>query len=405
MKRSLLFSLCLVISTAAFGAPDEELLGKSKGYPIGNRGNWFLDETVRVGSFSNLDRILPHHVLPRAQVPFAFKRAESEPALRYVFRGQRYSIDDYLERQRVTGLLIVKNGEILVERYQYDRKPGDRLLSHSMAKSLVSLAVGYALEDGKIHSLDDLVNAYVPELAGYAYGETSIRNLLRMASGVRFTEEYDGKDDLAKFSSLVNRKGTLAALQSFNDKEADQGERFHYASIETHVLALTLRAATGKNLSAYLSEKLWTRMGAESDATWIIAPDGLERAGGNFSATLRDWGRLGVLLANDGRIDDRQIIPRDYLLEATDWHRQPPAFAPRKATPAYGYGYQFWTFPGEHRRFALLGVFGQAIFVDPEQKLVLVQTAVAKNARIGRETMGQELGALWGALVNECGGR
>src|SRR5207244_12158251 len=112
MKGSLLLSLWVIASSAALGAPDEELLGKSRGYPIGNRSNWFFDETVRVGSFSHLDRILPHHVLPRASFPFVFKLAESEPALRYVFKGQHYSVDDYLARQRVTGLLIIKDGEI-----------------------------------------------------------------------------------------------------------------------------------------------------------------------------------------------------------------------------------------------------------------------------------------------------
>lgn len=94
MKRLLVLSFFLIASTAVHGAPDEELLGKSNGYPIGNRSNWFHDETVRVGSFSNLDKIWPHHVLPRAPAPFAFKRSASEPALRYAFKGQRYSVDD-----------------------------------------------------------------------------------------------------------------------------------------------------------------------------------------------------------------------------------------------------------------------------------------------------------------------
>ena len=120
-------------------------------------------------------------------------------------------------------------------------------------------------------------------------------------------------------------------------------------------------------------------MGAEADATWIKSPDGIETGSGNFNATLRDYGRLGVLLANDGAVGGRQIVPKDYLLEATDWHRQPQAFAPRRATPFFGYGYQFWTFPGEKRRFALLGVYGQSIFVDPELKLVMVVTAAAKK--------------------------
>ena len=124
---------------------------------------------------------------------------------------------------------------------------------------------------------------------------------------------------------------------------------------------------------------------------------------GNFNATLRDYGRLGMLLANDGAVGGKQIVPKDYLLDATDWHRQPAAFAPGTATPYFGYGYQFWLYPGEKRRFALLGVYGQSIFVDPELKLVMVVTAVAKNANVGKETFARERGAVWRGIVEKYG--
>ena len=398
-----LLAAATCVAGAALAAPDEELLGKSRGYPMGTRLNWFSEETVRVGSFSNLDKLLPHHVLTRAPTPLALTRAAAEPPLRYTFGGRSLSIDDYLAHQRATGLLVIKDGEILVERYQYERRDTDRLLSNSMAKSLVSIAMGMALADKRIRSLDDKAADYVPELKGNAYGETLLRNLLRMASGVRFREDYDGKDDLTRFSILQVTRGTIPGLLAFNEREAPQGDRFHYASIETQVLAAVLRAATGQSLSAYLQDRLWQPMGAESDATWITAPDGLERAAGNFNATLRDWGRLGILLANDGMRDGREIIPREYLLEATDWHRHPEVFAPRRSGRYYGYGYQFWTSPGEQRRFALLGVYGQAIYVDPGSKLVLVHTGAAHSARIGNDTMGAELGALWAGLVKTYG--
>ena len=144
-------------------------------------------------------------------------------------------------------------------------------------------------------------------------------------------------------------------------------------------------------------------MGAEADASWTIVADGTVAGAGNFNAILRDYGRLGILLANDGVAGGKQIIPKEYLLDATDWHRQPEAFKPYKATPYFGYGYQFWLFPGEKRRFALLGVYGQAIFVDPELKLVLVLTAAAKNANVGNETFGRERDALWRGLVATFG--
>src|ERR1700730_16489952 len=272
-----------------------------------------------------------------------------------------------------------------------------------MAKSIVSIAIGMALAEGKIASLDDAVSKYVPKLADSPYGETSIRNVLRMSSGVRFNEVYDGKDDLERFSVLRGSQGSIDALRAFDVREAEPGTRFHYASSETVILAVLLRAVTGTTLSEYLTERLWQPMGAEADATWIRSRDGTEVASGSFNATLRDYGRLGVLLANDGAVGPRQVVPKDYLLEATDWHRQPDAFAPGRATSYFGYGYQFWLFPGVKRRFALLGVYGQSIFVDPELKLVMVVTAAARNANTGTESFGPERDAVWRGVIRKYG--
>ncbi len=395
-------ALALLVSSA-IAAPDEEQLGKSAGYPIGTRASWFFSERVRVGSFSNLDKLYPHNRLAKAVAPLPLPKAASEVKFRYKFEDRTLSVDDFLQRQRVTGLLIVKDGEILLERYQYDRLPTHRFLSHSMAKSLVCLAIGLALAEGKIASLDDKVSKYVPELAGYPYGETSIRNILRMASGVKFKEVYDGKDDIARFVQIRGSKGALGALQAFTVREAREGTRFHYASSETVVLALVVNAVTGKTLSEYLTERLWQPMGAEADATWIRDINGLEAGMGNFNAVLRDYGRLGVLLANDGAVGGKQILPRSFLLEATDWRKQPAQFAPGQATRYFGYGYQFWLFPGAKRRFALLGVYGQSIFVEPELKLVMAITAVGRTANVGKEPLGRERDALWRGVVAKYG--
>jgi len=393
----------LALTLAAAAAPDEEQLGKSAGYPIGTRANWYYEEGVRVGSFSHLDKILPHFTLEKAASPLPLPKAASEPRIEYRFAQQNHGIDDFLKSQRVTGLLLIRDGEILVERYQYDRSAANRFLSHSMAKSIVSLAVGIALAEGKIASLDDTVAKYVPRLAGSPYGETTIRNILKMASGVPFSEVYDRKDDLARFSIARYKYGSIAALREFKLREVAQGSRFHYASAETVNLVMVLRAVTGMPLSEYLTPRLWQPMGAEADASWIKAPDGSGTGSGNFNAVLRDYGRLGVLLANNGVAGGKQIVPRDYLLEATDWHRQLDAFAPGKATPYFGYGYQFWLFPGEKRRFALLGIYGQSIFVDPELKLVLVITAAAKTASVGKEPLGRERDALWRGVIGKYG--
>jgi CubicO group peptidase (beta-lactamase class C family) len=396
-------AVLVALAVPAGAAPDEDVLGKAAGYPVGKPANWFFDEGVRVGSFSRLDSFLPHYTLQKAASPLPLRKAANDPKLSYRFEKQSYSLDDFLAHQRVTGLMVIKDGEILTERYQYERTAADRLVSHSMAKSIVSLAVGMALNENKIASLDDTVAKYVPALAGNPYGETTIRNILRMASGVPFKEVYDGNDDSSKFNRIRLSRDSVTALRAFPTREVEQGTQFHYASNQTVVLTLLLRAVTGTNLSDYLTPRLWQPMGAEADATWIKTRDGTETGSGNFNAILRDFGRLGILLANDGSAGGKQIVPKDYLLDATDWHRQPEAFRPQKATPYFGYGYQFWLFPGEKRRFALLGVYGQSIFVDPELKLVLVITAAAKNASVGKEPFARERDALWRGIVGQYG--
>jgi CubicO group peptidase (beta-lactamase class C family) len=410
-KRITLALLLALTAAQTLAAPDEDKLGKAQGYPVGNARNWFYDESVRVGSFSNQGEIEgifggKANVLGASSAPMPLPKLDAEPRIRWIAdRGRSLSIDDYLARERVMGLMIIKDGVIQVERYQYERTPAQRFVSNSMAKSIVSLAVGIALQEGKIASLDDRADKYATKMAGTLYGETTIRNLLRMSSGAHFEERYDGKDDLERFGRAVIRGGVEEAAKVITVRDAPQGSRFSYASAETEVLAGVLRGATGMSLSEYLGPRLWQAMGAETSALWRAERTGLERAAGNFNATLRDYGRLGIVLANDGLRPDtkQQVIPRDYLLEATDWRRAPAAFRPRTATPYYGYNYQFWTFPTEKRRFAMLGVYGQMIFVDPELKLVMVQTTANATAKAGETTLGKNADAFWRGVVEHYG--
>jgi CubicO group peptidase (beta-lactamase class C family) len=408
----LFFALLLATGAGqARGAPDEDKLGKAQGYPAGTARNWFYDETVRIGSFSAQGEIEgifggKANVLAPSGAPMPLSRLDREPRIRWGNDNRaKLTVDDYLARERITGLMIIKDGVVQVERYQYDRTPAHRFVSNSMAKSIVSLAVGIAVQEGRIASLDDRADKYLPALAGTLYGETTIRNLLRMSSGAHFEERYDGKDDLERFGRAVIHGGVEEGARLITGRDAPQGTRFSYASAETEVLAAVLRGATGMNLSDYLAPRLWQAIGAETSALWRAERTGLERAAGNFNATLRDYGRLGIVLANDGmRPDDhRQVIPREYLLEATDWRRAPEAFRPRSATPYYGYSYQFWTFPTDKRRFAMLGVYGQMIFVDPELKLVMVQTAANATAKAGETSLGRNADAFWRGVVRHYG--
>jgi len=226
--------------------------------------------------------------------PLVLKKAATEPEIKYRLDGKTLSIDDYLNRQRATGLLVLKDGEILIERYQYDRKSDQRLASHSMAKTVVSLALGIALGEGKIAALDDTAAKYAPAIAGSAYGETPLRHLLRMSSGVKFVEDYSGMSDLIRWNEAVRAQGTPRAVKLFNHREAEPGTRFQYASSETVIVTLALRGATGRTLCEWVTEKLWQPMGGKAK------PRGLSRKTALSSPRVTSTRRCGTTRGSDG---------------------------------------------------------------------------------------------------------
>jgi CubicO group peptidase (beta-lactamase class C family) len=344
-------------------------------------------------------------VIGRAAVPSRLARAPSEPAIPWQFQGAALTLDDYLTRNPTTGLLIARDDTILVERYQYDRHDRHRFTSWSMAKTVTSMLIGIALAEGHIRSVDDLAAAYVPALEGTAYGQTSLRHLLQMSSGVRFVEQYSGDDDVMKLARDTfgqRGDGGASAVTPFNERAAPSGTRFSYASSETQVLGLVLRSAVGRPVTAYLEEKIWRPMGAGADATWLVDRSGQEVTFCCMNAVLRDYARLGLLLAHEGNWRGRQLIPAAWIRDATTVRDDQAHLRPGISTDFFGYGYQTWIFPGERRMFALLGLRGQSIFVDSESRLVMVHTAVRKQSAGGSGP--RESTALWTAVVRELGG-
>ena len=390
---SILAPLCSVMP--AIAAPDEEALGKAEGYPL-CPPSMRPETRCLVSLVSRYDEIVPARKVARGPHVRPLKRAAAEPVIRYKLYGEERSLDDYLSRNRTTGLLVLKNDTIALERYQYDRTPEHRMASYSMAKTVVAMLVGIALSERAIGSLDDRADAYVRELAGTPYGATPLRHLLTMSSGVRFTEVYSGVDDvatLARLSVLGESDGGAATVAPFRTRDRAPGERFSYSSAETQVLGLVLRAATGKPLAEYLSERIWQPMGAEADASWLIDKGGYEAAYFGINARLRDYARLGMLLAHDGALDGRQIIPAAWLRAATT----PPGkqFEPVHTGSPCGYGYQTWILPGRERQFMLRGLRGQNVLVDPKSKIVLVHTAAGD---VGGVALAEIL-ALWSGVV------
>lgn len=378
--------------------PAAERYGAAEGFPIANPalsvqpGNPY-EPKYRVGAFSHFDEIYPTRRIKRAATPWMLKRSQAD--IRYSYRGNPSSLQEYLSRNAVTGLLIAKDDQILFEHYQYGRTDRDRLISQSMVKSITGLLIGIAISEGAIKSVDDTPETYVPGFKDTEYGRTPIRDLLHMSSGVEFGEEQDNGRDLNRlWNDMVlafgTSKGTVGSIIQFNRRIAPAGTRYFYASIEADVLGVVLRYATGKSASDYLQEKLWEPIGAEADAAWLIDAEGFEVAHFAFNAVLRDYARLGRLLAHDGAWEGRQIIPAQWMIDATTVRPSDAYLAPGKATPAFGYGYLVWLLPGARRQFALFGDLGQRICVDPASKLVMVQTAVEGNSEVWR---------LWAALV------
>lgn len=390
-------------------APDEDLLGRHSGYPVGTAQNYFFDESVRVGSFSRMDEIdfspgrmarlsASSHVMA---LPVASKSETFTKDFRYTHKGQPFSLADYLSRQRVMGLMVVQGGQRLFEAYQYQRTSDMCFLGHSFAKSITTLAFGKAMEDKLFPSLDVRADALVPGLKGSVYGEASIRQLLHMSSGVKFEDRYDGQGDTALFSRISANEGIAAAAHLMRQRDAADGERFAYASAQTSVLSLIFQTVVQQDLATYTSQHLWRAMGAEDEALWLQDRFGVVRASGSFCATLSDYARLGVLLANDGLRPDtgQQVVPSRFLHQATDWQQHPAAFHPVVATPQLGYGLHCWTFPGRPRRFALIGVYGQFMFVAPDLQLVMVQLSVGADAKNADTDMALEAQSLWQGLI------
>jgi CubicO group peptidase (beta-lactamase class C family) len=276
-----------------------------------------------------------------------------------------------------------------------------------MAKTVTAMLIGIAIDEGRIRSVDDLAAAYEPALAGTEYGRTSLRHLLQMSSGVRFNEDYRRdfvSHDVIQFvldTYMRVGPGGVGAVTLFNDRERPAGTKFSYASVETQVLGLVLARAIGRPVADYLERKIWQPIGAEADATWLIDNSGQEVTACCLNAVLRDYTRLGLLLAHDGNWRGRQIIPAAWVLEATTVHLDQSHVWPGTATPTAGYGYQTWILPGERRTFMLWGAHGQRIYVDPRSKLVMVNTAVQEGFD---PPALQEMGALWSALVRQFGG-
>lgn len=326
------------------GAPDKLLFWKPK---------------QQIASYRNIDKIFPTRQIARGDKVLDLpEKPEELDSVQFRSGDVTWNVDSYFQMKNVVGLLVIKDGDIVYERYGLGNDENSVWISWSVAKSVTSMLIGAAIEDGYITSVDDKVTDYLPHLKDSSYDQTTIRNLLQMASGVEWTEDYaDKKSDINKapFDTL----GLYEYLRN-KPRAAAPGDKFNYNTAETNIAGDLLRSAIGNNLSTYLAEKIWQPFGMGADANWMLSqPGGGEQGGCCISATLRDYGRIGLFALKNGQLaDGTQVMPKNWMAESTQ---------PSKGFD--GYGYFWWLNPdGSYQG---VGIFGQAIYVNPKTNVVV----------------------------------
>ncbi len=330
----------------------------------------FWTPEQQVAGYRNINKIFPTRIIEAGGKTLELpQQLVSLGNVKFTADGRTMTVDEYFLKKNVAGLLVIKDGRIAYERYGLGNTKDSLWVSFSVAKSVTSMLVGAAIQDGYIKSVDEKITDYLPRLKNSAYDQATIRNVLQMSSGVAWNEDY------ADPNSDVNRAtwDTLSLYEYLRNKPrvAAPGEVFNYNTAETNLVGTLLRSAIGNNLSTYLSEKIWKPFGMGSDANWMLSEVGGGETGGCcINATLRDYGRLGLFALHNGQLaDGTQVLPEGWMKEST---------TPSKGNPGYGY---FWWL-GADGTFRASGIFGQAIYVNPKENVVIAlhsARAVASN--------------------------
>jgi len=352
---------------------------------------------VEVKTMENAENLFPtrtveHHGKTRP-LPAAAKALKN---LVFEYNGKQYDLFDYLALNRVAGLLILKDGKVVLEDYELGFNEHARWPSFSMGKSVVSTLIGAALQDGSISSLDDSVAKYVPSLKQGAYEGVTVRNMLQMASGVKWDETYtDPKSDRRKVLELQlsGKPGVILPYMNALPRAGAPGTIWHYNTGDTFVVGAILEGATHKPLATYLSEKIWTPWGMEADAKWWLeSPNGMGLGGGGLEATLRDFGRFGLFVLADGVVDGQRLLPQGWFELAGS--------SKVIGGKQQDYGYLWWTFPKSEAvhdgAFQAIGIFGQHMYINRRENLAIVVLS-ARPKPVGRDAI--EDGAFFGAVV------
>ena len=331
-----------------------------------------LDNNVSALAFRQMDQLFTTRTVARSGQIWQLPQDTHELDISYSWQGQNYTTSDFLERTYTNALLVMKDGNIISEIYRNNSGPDSRFIGWSMTKSVTSILIGCALEEGHINSLDESITDYIPELESGAYNNVSIRHIMQMRSGADYEERYDfanpGIAASNHISSLVKNNTRFADVARTLPQLHAPGEVFQYKTIDTAVLGWLVERSTGMSVASYTEQCLWEPLGAEADGFYIMdGPPGVGRefSGAGFNATLRDYARVGQMVLNNGYANGQQIVSDEWIKQST-----------RPSGPEDGrrggYGLQWWTIGGSDA-FAAIGLQGQYIYIDPETRTVIVK--------------------------------
>lgn len=341
-------------------------------------------------SYSNMRRLVPTSVVPRRHAAAApLPRAERADLDVVTFQptggNDRMTWEQSLSANFTDGILVLHRGQVVYERYFGVLDAATQHLAFSVTKSFAATIAGILAAEG---ALDDsaTVASYLPELADSGFADATIAQLLDMTTGVKYTEDYvDDKAGiwaLARAGSFRPRPADYQGPGSFYEylhtvqKDYEHGQRFAYKTANTDVLAWVMRRATGKTLSALMSDYLWSKLGVEQDAYFTIDTTGVEFAGAGLNLTLRDLARFGEMMRLGGRYNGRQIVPAvviDDIRAGGD--REQFAGAGYTQLPGWSYRRMWWVSHNDHGAFAARGIHGQAVYVDPAAEMVVARFA------------------------------
>ena len=391
--------------------PNAKVMGSDTNFSTCSRyGDHWTKLECRIGNISESNKVIGgvmRTVNPSKDV-LNFKFMQNSP------QELINKVDEYISKHPVMGFLVIKNGEIVVERYQYGRTQDMIFRGFSMSKTVTALLVGIAQNKGFINSLDDKVEKYWPEIKNSPYGGVTIKELLLMNSGVEGGNyDSDNANQHQIYSILLkneNYQKPEKFIEYLNDlKSRGTKGNNRYSNLDTLILGRVLSKATGKNISNLTSEWLWQPMGAKDISRWLYNnTDKLEWTESGFTSTLNDYGRLGVLLANNGKYKNTQVVPYNFLLEATDVNKIPKSnLQLSNYAFQYGYGYQTWVLSNKERTFCALGHYTQVICVQPSSKIVMIQVA-ANSSHDGFKksfgSMANDIEPLWKEILKDLGG-